>query len=300
MTPASEPAEAIQANGARSSDEQRRQMAEQTGGTPWTEFPPGNTPYVTYAAMDQLLALRRPLTKAATEPGFIVLSQVKELLFSLLHTEFSAAREQLRHDDLAGALWTLRRAHRVQAVLLSCWEALGALTPTEFNEFRDILGHASGFQSVSYRRLEFLLGNKNPAMVEPHRNAPQYESVLAQLRETSLYDEVLALLRRRHLPVPAEVIDRDVAQPYRPHEDVEAAWRVVYTESERYPDLYQLAEALTDVSAHFARWRYTHLVTVQRLLGNKAGTGGTHGVSWLRDIAEHRFFPELWSMRSAL
>jgi tryptophan 2,3-dioxygenase len=282
------------------SDDQRRQQADETGGCPWTSFPAGNTPYVEYAAMDALLSLRQPRTSAPTEPGFIILSQVKELLFDLLHTELTGVREQIRQDRLSEALWTLRRAHRVQTLLIGCWDVLGALSPTEFAEFRDVLGRASGFQSVSYRKLEFLMGNKNPAMVVPHENAPQYESVRAQLAEPSLYDEVIALLHRWVKALPPEVIDRDVAAPYEPHAAVEAAWRVVYTQRDRYAELYLLAEALTDSAAIFARWRYTHLVTVQRIIGDKPGSGGTSGVSWLRGIAEHRFFPELWTVRSTL
>jgi tryptophan 2,3-dioxygenase len=284
----------------RSSDEERRRTVELTGGAPWTRFPPGNTPFVAYANMDALLSLQHPVTDAPTEPGFIIMSQVKELLFSLLHTEFTTVRDQLREDRTADALWTLRRAQRVQGVLLESWAVLDALSPTEFAEFRDILGQASGFQSVSYRRLEFLLGNKNPAMVEPHRNAPQFDAVLAQLHEPSLYDEVIALLDRHGLGLPAEVLTRDPAERYRPHPAVEAAWRTVYTDQRRHPELYLLAEALSDVAAGFARWRYSHLVTVERMLGTKPGTGGTNGVRWLTAIAEHRFFPELWSMRSTL
>jgi tryptophan 2,3-dioxygenase len=258
------------------------------------------TRYAGYARMDALLTLQHPQTQAPTEPGFIILSQVKELLFALLHLEFGTARDQLAKDDLDQALWTLRRAGRVQQVLLSCWAALAALSPDEFASFREVLGSASGFQSVSYRKLEFLLGNKNARLVEPHRNTPHYDEVMAQLHEPSLYDEALRYLARRGLDIPAEVLDRDVSQRYQPNEQVELAWRQIYTAPQREHDLFLLAEALTDTADQYARWRYTHLVTVQRMLGDKPGTGGTEGSSWLSRIAEHRFFPELWSMRSTL
>ena len=283
-----------------SSDERRRTLTELTGGQPWTEFPPGATPYVAYAEMDALLSLQRPRTAAPTEPAFIIVSQIKELLFKLLHTELESTRDELAADRIDQALWTLRRAERAQRLLLSCWEVLSALSPTEFAQFRDVLGQASGFQSYSYRRLEFLLGNKNPAMIAPHRNTEHFDEVLGQLRQPSLYDEVLGVLARNGLEIPAEVLDRDVAAPYAPHEQVEAAWRRVYRESDKYRELFLLGEALTDVADQFARWRYTHLVTVQRMLGAKPGTGGTGGVAWLAGISERRFFPELWTVRSAL
>lgn len=259
-----------------------------------------NTAYSEYANMDTLLSLQQPRTGAATEHGFIILSQVKELLFKLLHTEFVAARDHLAADEVEHALWTLRRAHRVQNLLLSCWDALDTISPGEFASFRDVLGTASGFQSFGYRRLEFLLGNKNEHLTRPHRDTPQYAEVLATLREPSLYDEAIRLLARRGLDIPGDLTDRDFAQPYEPNDAVTAVWRLVYARPDRHHELFLLAEALMDTATLFARWRYTHLLTVQRMLGDKPGTGGTEGSRWLRRIAEHRFFPELWTVRSAL
>ncbi|MFD0279954.1 tryptophan 2,3-dioxygenase [Kitasatospora sp. NPDC127111] len=283
---------------------------EETTGCPFSGERPGTTgtgqgapgtgpaPYVQYARMDALLSLQHPLSTADTEPGFIIMSQVKELLFKLLHTELTTARDRLREDRVDDALWTLRRSGRVQQVLLACWETFAVLSPAEFAEFREVLGTASGFQSVGYRRLEFLLGNKDPAMLEPHRGSPAYQEVSAQLHAPSLYDEVLALLARRGLLAADSTSGGEPAEPYRA--DVEAAWLAVYRDPAGHRDLHLLAEALMDTADQFARWRYTHLVTVQRMLGAKPGTGGTSGVPWLAGISEHRFFPELWSVRSAI
>ncbi|MEU6990941.1 tryptophan 2,3-dioxygenase family protein [Streptomyces sp. NPDC046465] len=281
--------------------EQTAQGSGRSLGCPLSDAAPaGTTPYAHYARMDELLALQHPLSPADTEPGFIIMSQVKELLFKLLHTEFTTARGQLDKDALGDALWTLRRAARVQQVLLVSWETFSVLSPAEFAEFRDVLGSASGFQSAGYRRLEFLLGNKNPAMVAPHRNTYSHDSVVNQLREPSLYDAALALLARRGLLTPDDSPARDTTLPYRTGAEVEEAWRAVYRDPALHPDLHLLAEALMDTAEQFARWRYTHLVTVQRMLGAKPGTGGTEGVAWLARISEHRFFPELWSVRTTL
>ncbi|MBL1082664.1 tryptophan 2,3-dioxygenase [Streptomyces actinomycinicus] len=292
------------AQGSEQTAQDTRRAAEGTGsgsGCPLAAGPPpGTTPYAHYARMDELLALQHPLSPARTEPGFIIMSQVKELLFKLLHTELTAARDQLAGDRLGEALWTLRRSARVQQVLLVSWETFSVLSPVEFAEFRDVLGSASGFQSAGYRRLEFLLGNKNPAMTGPHRDTAGYAAVTAQLYEPSLYDAALALLVRRGLLAPDGPGNRDAAQPYRSGPQVEEAWRAVYRDPARHHDLHLLAEALMDTADQFARWRYTHLLTVQRMLGDKPGTGGTEGVAWLARISEHRFFPELWSVRSTL
>ncbi|GHB73766.1 tryptophan 2,3-dioxygenase [Streptomyces xanthochromogenes] len=281
--------------------EQPAQGSGQSAGCPLSAaVPPGTTPYAYYARMDELLALQHPLSPADTEPGFIIMSQVKELLFKLLHTELTTARDQLDKDRIDAALWTLRRSARVQQVLLVSWETFSVLSPAEFAEFRDVLGSASGFQSAGYRRLEFLLGNKNPAMAQPHRDTAGHDAVLNQLHEPSLYDAALALLARRGLLTPDDSPARDATLPYRSGEDVEEAWRAIYQDRPGHHDLHALAEALMDTAEQFARWRYTHLLTVQRMLGAKPGTGGTDGVAWLARISEHRFFPELWSVRSTL
>lgn len=259
-----------------------------------------STAYAAYARMDALLDLQHPRTGARTEPGFIIMSQVMELLFKLLHVEYEAARDQLTADRVGEARWTLRRALRVQSAALASWDFFSAMSPTEFAEFRDVLGSASGFQSASYRRVEFLLGNKNHALVRPHRRMRSFEGVQGQLHEPSLYDEVIALLGRRGFTIAAEVTSREPTAGHEPDPTVEEAWWQVYRDQEQHADLVLLAEVLMDVAESFARWRYVHLTVVQRVLGGKPGTGGTTGVPWLGRIAEHRFFPELWSVRARL
>jgi len=265
------------------------------------EQPSGTeTPYVEYARMGTLLSLQHPRTDAPTEPSFIIMSQVKELMFKLLHTELTTACGYLRQDKLPEVLWTLRRALKVQQAMIASWDVFSSMSPIEFAQFRDELGSASGFQSFSYRRLEFLLGNKNPKMVEPHRNSPAYAAVRSQLELPSFYDEVLAFLSRRQLPIPESLLKRDWSVPYQPSAEVEAVWGSIYKDPARYNDLHLLGETMVDMAEQFARWRYVHLVIVERTLGGKPGTGGTQGVPWLSKISEHRFFPELWSVRTTL
>lgn len=259
-----------------------------------------STAYAEYASMDSLISLQHPQTDSETEPGFIIMSQVMELLFKLLHVEFETARNKLIDDDIRDATWTIRRALKVQQTALSSWDFFSSMSPTEFADFRDILGSASGFQSASYRRLEFLLGNKRAGMASPHRGTPNHSAVLAQLEEPSLYDAVLELLARQGFDVSDKYAVTNPSKLYRPNASVEAAWYEIYRNQAEHEDLYRLGEALVDVAESFARWRYTHLVVVQRVLGGKPGTGGTDGVPWLGRIAEHRFFPELWTVRSSL
>jgi tryptophan 2,3-dioxygenase len=258
-------------------------------------------PFVQYSRSDVLLSLQTVRTDSETEPSFLITTQVMELLFKLSYLEATRARDLLEEDDVTGALRTLRRLHRSCALLHGSWEALSALSPTEYAEFRDALGEGSGFQSYIHRHMEFVLGYKAAAMAEGHRgNAPVYQGLLRSMRQLSLYDAALRLLWRRGLPVPADSVERDWSEPYAEQGAVVDAWHLVYTDRDKYQDLYLLAEALMDVAFDLGRWRSTHLLIVERLLGSKRGTAGSSGVSWLRRVNEHRFFPELWAVRAGI
>lgn len=256
----------------------------------------GPTPYSCYAAVEQLHALQRPRTDVSAERSFIVTTQVMELLFGLLRHEWTQAQRALRADDLDQAMDALRRGLHVQNVLICSWELLATLTPREFDAFRGELGQASGVQSAAYRRLEFLLGNKSAAMTRPHQGDPRTCAELtAALRAPSLYDDVLALLRRRGLEIPARLLERDRTLPYQSDPAVERAWRLVY---DTRPDLARLAELLLDVAERVTRWRQRHYAAVRRAMGDGPGTGGSSGLSWLRKAVEADVFPELWTVRN--
>lgn len=279
-------------------------MGEHTVGTPKLAFEPesqseagsGATPYERYARLDVLHTLQQPRSTVDAELSFIITTQVMELLFDLLRHEWTGARHALRADDLTGALAALRRGAHVQDVLNSSWELLATLTPMEFSAFRPLLGEASGFQSSAYLHLEFLLGNKAEGLLEMYQgSAATHQALAAALHAPSLYDEVLALLARRGLPVDGT----PTTGRHRSDQAVEAAWRTVYTDP-ALADLAPLAEALLDTAERVTRWRQRHYAAVKRSMGAKTGTGGSSGLSWLKAAAEQDVFPELWSVRGAL
>jgi tryptophan 2,3-dioxygenase len=267
---------------------------------PRLEFGPATTPYAAYAGIDTLHSLLKPRTEVGAERSFIVATQVMELLFGQLRFEWTEAQRALRADDLAGASAALRRGLGVQDVLTGSWDILGTLTPLEFNSFRGALGEASGFQSYTYLHLEFLLGNKSESVLRLYAAVPQVHAELAEaVRAPSLYDDVLALLRRRGLPVPEWPGERGPAAVYSAQAKVEEAWRRVYTD-QGYEDLALFAELLLDVAERVTRWRQRHLSSVKRCMGAKPGTGGSSGLNWLRRAAEQDVFPELWTVRNGL
>ncbi|HEY6052235.1 MAG TPA: tryptophan 2,3-dioxygenase family protein, partial [Thermoanaerobaculia bacterium] len=204
-------------------------------------------------------------------------------------------------DQLEPSFKILARVKHIQAQLVSQWSVLATLTPTEYGEFRHVLGPASGFQSPQYRLVEFILGNKDSRMLEVHRQSPAAHADLeAALRAPSLYDEFLHHLARRGHPIPREVLERDLSQGPPRDPGLVAAFKRIYEDPSRYWDAYEMCEKLVDVDETFALWRFRHLKVVQRIIGQKRGTGGTAGASYLKQLVEVTLFPDLWEVRTAL
>jgi len=257
--------------------------------------------YGDYLRLETLLAAQQPLTEAHDEVLFIVVHQVQELWMKLIIHELQSAMGLLAQGLIDPALKMLTRVCRAQEQMSASWEVLKTMTPADYLEFRSAFGRASGFQSYQYRLIEFLLGNKEPFMMKPHRHKPeQYRRLEAALRAPSLYDRALHLVAARGLEIPREVLERDYSQPYQPSEAVKEAWLQIYRQTETYWDLYYLAEKLVDLEDNFRRWRFNHLTTVERTIGHKQGTGGTAGVPYLKRALEVVLFPELWQVRTAL
>jgi tryptophan 2,3-dioxygenase len=255
-----------------------------------------STPYDDYVGTRTLHGLLRTITDHPAEPAFLVTSQVMELLFGLLRTEFERAQAQLRADDLDGSLASLHRATSHVRTLNGSWSSLEWLTPAEFNGFRDDLGEASGFQSYAYRHVEFLLGLKSETLIRPHHSVPDvYADLERALHAPSVYDDVLAFLGRRG---QVAEVPRDFAAEYEPRSEVEAVWASIYAAPRPTDPLYLLAEELTELADAFGTWRYRHLVAVRRSMGAKPGSGGSSGLTWLERSMQREVFPELWSART--
>ena len=257
--------------------------------------------YGDYLHIDQILSAQHPLSPAHDEMLFIIQHQTSELWMKLMLTEIGAAMADIRADQLPPAFKKLARASRIFEQLVNAWDVLATMTPPEYSAIRPYLGPSSGFQSFQYRCIEFSLGNKNAAMLKVHAHRPERLALVqAYYDAPSLYDEALRLMARRGLPVPASHLQRDFTQPYEASDAVEAAWLTVYREPEKYWDLYQLGEKLTDLEDAFRVWRFKHVTTVERIIGFKRGTGGTSGVGYLRKMLDVVLFPELWRLRTDL
>ncbi len=263
--------------------------------------------YAGYLRLDRLLAAQEPLSGAAGVPPrhdellFIIQHQTSELWLKLMIHELKAAIAFVREDRLDACFKILARVKLIQKQLFEQWAVLETLTPSEYEAFRPALGTSSGFQSAQYRALEFLLGNKQAAMVDVFRyDAAIHAELSALLHAPSLYDEYLRHLARRGLPVPARCTERDWSQPYVRDPDLVAAFKVIYDDPERWWDAYEMAEKLVDVEESFQLWRFRHMKTVERTIGHKTGTGGSSGVGFLKRALDHTFFPELIDVRTLL
>lgn len=257
--------------------------------------------YGDYLHLDKILTAQEPRSAAHDEMLFIVIHQASELWMKLAIHELSAACAALSADHLQPAFKMLARVSRIQAQMIQSWDVLSTMTPADYATFRDALGHSSGFQSFQYRTMEFLLGNKEPTMLAPHRHRPDlHEPLRAVLEGPSLYDEAQRMLARRGFAIDADHLNRDLSLPYAANDSVKAAWIAVYRDPQRWWELYELAEELVDVEDWFQVWRFRHMKTVQRIIGFKRGTGGTAGVGYLRQAVDRPFFPELWALRTEL
>jgi tryptophan 2,3-dioxygenase len=257
--------------------------------------------YGDYLALDQILSAQRPRSGQHDEMLFIVIHQASELWMKLMIHELVAARDRIAADDLPSALKMIARVGRIQAQMIQSWDVLATLTPSEYGRIRPALGQSSGFQSYQYRQLDFILGAKHAEVLRVHEATPEIHARLsALLHAPSLYDEALRLLARRGFSLPAEVLERDWAVPYVAHPAVEAAWLAIYREPERRWDLYELAEKLVDLEYRFQQWRFSHLKTVERIIGGKTGTGGSAGLNYLARTLDAAFFPELLKVRTSL
>ncbi len=259
--------------------------------------------YGGYLELDTLLAAQHPLSdpEHRDELLFIIQHQTTELWLKLVLHELSTACRLLRDDQLAPALKCIARVKHIQRTLTDQWSVLATLTPTEYAQFRGVLGNASGFQSAQYRAVEFTLGNKNAGMLRVFRSEPgNLALVQAALEAPSLYDEFLRLLARSCYDIPASVLDRDVTQAWTFTPELVPVFAAIYEDPRAHWAAYEPCEELVDLEDNFQLWRFRHLKTVERIIGHKSGTGGSSGVPFLQRALELTFFPELYAVRTEI
>ncbi|MEM8852851.1 MAG: tryptophan 2,3-dioxygenase family protein [Pseudomonadota bacterium] len=256
--------------------------------------------YSDYLSLDPILGSQKCLSDAHDEMLFIIQHQTSELWMRLALHELSSARTALAAGEFAPTFKMLARVARIFEQLNSAWDVLRTMTPSEYTAFRDSLGRSSGFQSHQYRLIEFILGNRNRAMMKMHEHRPELLHMLRQeLGTASLYHVALDNLAKA-LGITFDPDTYRMEEPHALNERVVDAWTVIYRNPHDHWPLYELAEKLVDLEDYFRRWRFNHVTTVERIIGFKRGTGGTSGVKYLRKMLEVELFPELWNLRGRL
>src|SRR5438874_9409597 len=254
-----------------------------------TATPAGMT-YADYLDLKDLLGAQKPLSGHHDEMLFIIIHQTKELWMKEMLHELRFTVGLVEQDRYAEAYKAMARISRIQAVMTLSWDVLSTLTPVDYLKFRNVLGTSSGFQSEQFREIEFRLGLKEPNFVNHYEEGSRERAALARaLDEPSLREAAIGALERAGFNLK----DRSV-------EALAAAWLEIYRDAERWFDLYELAEKLVDIDDALLAWRHKHVLTVERIIGNKPGTGGSAGAPYLRATLDKRVFPELWSLRTAL
>lgn len=257
--------------------------------------------YGDYLSLDTILSSQNRLSGHHDEMLFIIIHQVSELWMKLLLHELTSAIQAIQEDKMQAAFKMLARVTKIQTQIIQAWDVLSTLTPAEYLEFRDQLGKASGFQSYQYRQIEFALGYKTKHILKIYEQDSVLHELLTKAHQApSIYDVAIQALAKAGFQVNPTVVNRDYSVTYGGDESVANAWKEVYQNVEKYWDLYQLAEKLVDVEDWLQQWRFRHMKTVERIIGFKQGTGGSSGVNYLRKVLDHRFFPELWDLRTNL
>ena len=259
--------------------------------------------YGGYLQLDTLLSAQKPLSDPPhhDEMLFIVQHQVAELWLKLVIHELRAAIACLQQDRLGAMQKILARVKQVQKQLHEQWSVLETLTPADYLQFRDILGPASGFQSLQYRIVEFMLGNKNADMTKVFAHDPAGNATLAAvLAAPSLYDEFLRHLHRRGYAVPAHLVERDWTLPHEREPGLIPVFKAIYEDTETHWEAYAVAEQLVDIEVSFQIWRFRHMKAVERIIGYRRGTGGSSGVGFLKQAMDLTFFPELFEVRTVI
>jgi tryptophan 2,3-dioxygenase len=249
---------------------------------------PAGMSYAEYLKLDTLLSAQQPLSPLHDEMLFIIIHQAKELWLKQMLHEVGLATRLVQDDQFAPAYKALSRVSRIQSVMTLSWDVLATLTPVDYAKFRDVLGTSSGFQSAQFRELEYRLGIRDPRFLGYYEGGSEgHRRLEAALAQPSLRDEATAALRRAGFTAETP-------------EEIKDAWLAIYRDADRWFELYQLAEKLVDIDDALAGWRHKHVLTVERIIGNKMGTGGSAGAKYLHSTLTKRAFPELWDLRTEL
>jgi tryptophan 2,3-dioxygenase len=253
--------------------------------------------YAGYLDLEKLLTLQKPRSSPPEhdEMLFIIIHQTYELWFKQLLHEFEKIKRDFSAGELFGAIHSFKRTRTIMKTLVAQVDILETMTPSSFSSFRDRLETASGFQSVQFREIEFVLGYKRGstlAYVKP--DFPEFDRLKELLGERTVIDHFYDFLETRGAQIPAELKNRDLSLANKPDERVQKEILRLYKKA---PECSILFELMTDFDEGLQEWRYRHIKLVERTIGAKRGTGGSPGVPFLKESLFKPVFHDLWAIR---
>jgi tryptophan 2,3-dioxygenase len=262
------------------------------------------TAYNAYLNADTLHSLQVQVTQDEGERSFLVVCQVQELYFGLISHDIEAASEHLRTDALRSATTSLQRAGSHFVGLNASWRSLAWMLPADFAAIKvgmtQVHGKSTSLQSWKYREMLFRLGLKDASLADEVATMPeQYAQLLEALNAPSVYEEALALARRRGHHVPEATASRatDGDRPLDPA--VVSFWTSVFlSQDPAHAELLALAHALITIAEGLAEYKFLHYLATSRTLGARPAYFGVSGVAWLTPTLTVMPFPELWATRT--
>lgn len=263
---------------------------------------PSSLTYESYLKVDALLDLQQVLTQPEEhdETLFIIIHQVYELWFKQILHEVERCCLELRQDKLLPTYSALKRIHTIQKVLIDQVSVLETMTPNDFNRFRARLNPASGFQSYQFRILEFRLGAKDHRYLKFFQRQPEIHDKLQQALQTpSLYLEFLRHFSRRGMAIPQQALEH-TDQPHQACDQLTEVMLDIYRHPDQNYQVYMALELLIELDENLTLWRYRHVSMVERMIGQRIGTGGSSGVKYLTSTLSKKIFPEIWAVRNLL
>jgi tryptophan 2,3-dioxygenase len=254
--------------------------------------------YSSYLALEEVLTAQRPRSDEHDELLFIVIHQVYELWFKQLLHEGAHLQRRFEEGDTPHALHTLKRMLTILKTIVAQIDVLETMTPRQFLAFRDRLEAASGFQSAQFRELEALLGRRDPRVLRHYApDSSERARIAAAIARPSLFDSFLRYVTTQGYAVPPAALERDVTQPLGASPEVQQVLLAVYRDD---GEAAQVCERMIDLDEGTMEWRYRHVQMVRRTIGDRRGTGGSGGASYLATTLLRPAFPDLWAVRTEL
>lgn len=270
---------------------------------PTASYASSDLTYNDYLKVPELLQLQQLLSQPPhhDEMLFIIIHQTYELWFKLTLHEIEKSMQLMRRQQVLRARHFLHRVVEIFDLMVRQIHILETMTAADFLQFRDRLHPASGFQSVQFREIEFVAGLKDRRYIRHFANRPEQKAVLERrYQEPDLRLTYYEMLRRMGLDIPADISLPALEEDEGAQTQLLDALKEIYQNPIEGMPLYLLSESLVDFDRNLSLWRFHHVHVVERIIGNKPGTGGSSGASYLWSTTDKRCFPYLWQVRTQL